>query len=148
MAQTEGITERLEVPGEPDQWIEIRKLSWHDLKKAREARQDNVLGTLRTMGGDVVKSLPGRCRECGEEKHDGDCPPPEERKDASAADPTNEYDQETILHAGVVSWSYEPALTKENRIARINGLDEPTGKWLHEQLVARNTTPKGDERKN
>lgn len=146
--QTEGITERRDVPNEPGEWFEIRKLSWHELKQAREARSAAVMGTVRSMGGEVMAALPRRCKSCGEEKHAGDCPPPGDREDASAADPTNPYDQEVILYAGIASWSYQPALNKENRTKLINGIDEPTADWLFREIVAYNTIPKGEAAKN
>lgn len=142
---TKGITDKRDIPHEPGEWIEIRKLSWIDLDDAREARQAAVFGNVKAMGGEVMAALPKRCKKgCGEEKHDGACPPPEERADDSAADPTNEYDQNIMLHRGIVAWSYEEPSSGAN----IDTLDEVTAHWIHGELVVYNTVPKGDEQKN
>lgn len=137
---TIGITDRRDIPHEPGEWMEFRKLSWKQLQDAREARQEAVFGKVKQMGSEVMGALPKTCRRCGEEKHDGPCPPAEQRADASAADPTNEYDRDTLLHAGIVQWSYEEGVTD----ATIDELDEPTAAWAHAEIVAYNTVPKGE----
>ncbi len=142
---TIGITDKREIPHEPGEWIEIRKLSWKQLANARKERQEAVFATVRAMGGEVLNSLPSRCSKgCGEEKHKGNCPPPEERADPSAADPTNEFDIATLLHVGIVAWSYEQAAN----VGNIDELDDVTAKWAAAAIVAYNTTPSEGERKN
>ena len=142
---TIGITKELEIPHEPGETITIRKLSWKQLANARKERQEAVFATVKAMGGEVLSALPSRCSKgCGEEKHQGACPPPEERADPSGVDPTNEYDHGTLLQTGIVSWSYE----KPANVGNIDDLDEVTAKWAVAEIVAYNTAPSEGERKN
>jgi hypothetical protein len=141
---TIGITDRRDIPHEPGEWIEIRKLSWKQLADARKVRQEVVFSSVRAMGGEVINALPKRCGQCGEEKHEGACPPPEQRTDASAADPTNEYDRGTLLHTGIVAWSYD----KPANVGNIDELDDVTAAWATAEIVAYNTVPSEEERKN
>lgn len=141
---TKGITDKRDIPHEPGEWIEIRKLSWKQLDGSRDARQASVFGNVKAMGAEVMGALPQRCRRCGEDKHKGQCPAPEDRADASAADPTNDYDQGSMLHAGIVAWSYEEPPSQAN----IDTLDEVTAAWVFAEIVAYNTVPKGDEQGN
>ena len=142
---TIGITDKLDIPHEPGEWIEIRKLSWKHLADARKGRQETVFATVRAMGGEVLNALPSRCSKgCGEEKHDGACPPPAERADPSATDPTNEFDIETLLQSAIIAWSYEEPVSRET----VNDLNEPTTKWLAGEIVRLNTAPSEGERKN
>ena len=143
---TIGMTDKLDIPDEPDAWIEVRRLSWRHLADARKARQLEVFATVRAMGSDVLNSLPGRCSKgCGEEKHDGACPPVAERADQAAVDPVNEFDIETLLVNAIVGWSYDEPVSK----ATINdSLSEPTAKWLAGEIVRLNTLPTEEETKN
>ena len=142
---TMGITERLDVPGEEGQWIEVRRLSWKHLADARKARQEAVFATVRAMGGEVLKSLPSRCSKgCGEEKHEGRCTPVAQRADQAATDPVNEFDIETLLQSAVVGWSYEETVSKDT----ISDLSEPTANWLAAEIVRLNTTPAEGAQKN
>ena len=141
---TIGITKQVAIPHEKGEWIEIRKLSWKQLDDARKMRQEAVFSTVRAMGGEVMAALPKTCRRCGEEKHDGACPSQAERAAAAASDPMNDYDRATLLHAGIVKWSYQEVLTE----AAIDQLDEVTAAWAAEEILAYNTTPSEEERKN
>ena len=144
---TSGITDTLEIPHEPGQTITIRKLPWKQLAKARKARKKGVFSDVKDMGADVLAALPSRCAKgCGEEKHKGDCPPVEERSNLAEADPTEEFDQDTLLHAGITEWTYE----KDGKgvpcnEANINDMDEVTAKWAFAEIVKFNTAPSEEE---
>ena len=142
---TSGITETLDTPHEPGQTITIRKLSWKQLNKARKARRKGVFSDVKDMGSEVLAALPSRCAKgCGDEKHKGACPTVEDRVDPAATDPTDEYDQDTLLHVGITAWSYEENATEAN----VDMLDEPTAKWVFAEVVRFNTRPTEEKKGN
>ncbi|MCK9497188.1 MAG: hypothetical protein M0R75_17085, partial [Dehalococcoidia bacterium] len=48
------------------------------------------------------------------------------------ADPLKDYDQGSLLRAGIVSWSYDVEVTPDT----IDALDERTARWCAEAIVA------------
>ena len=108
---TSKVTKRFPIPHEPEEWIEVRLLSWLHLEEARLAKQAKVFESMRSMGGDVLHALQ-------EARAEGpvDAAPVE-------LDPIAQYDQETLLRSGIVSWSYpEP-------VSAIGELDAETAEW-------------------
>lgn len=117
-------TRRVEIPHEPGEWLELRQLTWRQLKAAKAARQMEVLQSVRTLGGDLLRDL--------QQMSQG----------AAAGDPTAEYDQATVLSAGIAAWSYAEAVSPE----AIDQLDPATADWALRELVV--LTPQGEEAKN
>ena len=141
---TSGITDTLDIPHAQGQTITLRKLSWQHLKDARETKKETALAELAGVPSNMLPDLGGRCRKgCGEEKHEGACPTPEEG-DESGRDPADAYDTETLLQAAIVSWSYTEPVSKKN----INDLNEQTAMWLKVEIVRLNTVPSEGEQKN
>lgn len=108
---------RLDIPHEDGQWVEIRRLSWRELDKAREAQQVRAMSAMKSMGGDVLEALRGA-------QSDG-------ARDARQQSPQLVYDRATVLHAGLVAWSYDEKVTPEH----IDQLDPVTADWLFRQIV-------------
>lgn len=50
-------TKRLDIPEEPGEWVEIKKLPWPVLDAAREVRTKTVLANARAMGAELWQSL-------------------------------------------------------------------------------------------
>lgn len=117
-------TRRVEIPHEPGEWLELRQLTWRQLKAAKAARQMEVLQSVRTLGGDLLREL--------QQMSQG----------AAAGDPLAEYDQATVLIAGIAAWSYAEAVSPE----AIDQLDPATADWALRELVG--LTPQGEEAKN
>lgn len=124
MAQVTGITKTIEVPNE-DVTVIIRKLSHTNLKTAARARQSEGVGFMKEMGGELLKAL----READTEKI-------KKIQESQEADVSN-YDRDTLLRLGVVSWTYPipPIGVKESGVSNgLDELDEPTAKFIAEQI--------------
>jgi len=107
--------------------IVIRKLSARSLDKARQARSAVAAKGLREMGGEIFRALrsenvDGLVAELEERRRD-----PETVKSQRYA----AYDRDTVLQAGLVSWSHSRDLTPES----IGDLDEETAESLHEAIL-------------
>lgn len=116
-------TRWVEIPHEPGEWMELRALTWRQLKAAKAARQTEVLQSVRTLGGDLLRDL--------QQMSQG----------TAGGDPLAEYDQATVLIAGIAAWSYAEAVSP----AAIDQLDPATADWALRELVG--LTPQGEEAK-
>lgn len=125
MAIVTDTTRRIAIPHEPNEWLEVRRLSWRQLEMAAEVQTESMLKRLKAMGGDLVKAL----QKAGKEQEQ---------------DPTAKYDRGTVLQAGIIRWSYSAETTKAN----IDALDEETAAWAFKEILALNNPRTEEERKN
>lgn len=107
--------QRLDIPHEDGQWIEIRRLAWRELEEARMAQQQRAMTMMRSMGADVLESLRSAETPAG----------------ARERRPDQLYDRGTVLHAGITAWSYDEPVTADN----VDALDEATADWAFRQIV-------------
>jgi len=121
MGLVRGQAKRLDVPGEPGQWVEIKKLPWGLLDGAREARTKAVIEGARLWGPDMISAI-----NSGRERSD---------VQAAAADPYNEFDRGFLLRHAVLSWSYDAALPDG-----VEDLEEETAEWLKREIVDFNSS--------
>lgn len=121
MALVTNITKTVPVPGE-DETVIIRKLSHKQLKEAARVRQSEGVGFMKEMGGELLKAL-----------RDADGEKIKKIQDAQEADVTN-YDRDTLLKWGVVSWTYPVKPLVDVGTNSLDELDEPTAKYLAEQI--------------
>lgn len=124
--------ERPEEEGGPVSVV-IRKLSFRSLEKASDARQAALGKTMRNIGADNIKAL-----GVGEDAR------PEKPK---VFDPVaihkarlNSYDKETVVLAGVESWSDPKPISEV-----IGDLDEPTVTFLFEEIMSISLGPISEE---
>ena len=104
---------KVEIPHEPGEWVELKPLSWDDFDRARTARLKSVVETMRDAA-EVLALLQTRAAE-----------------PQLDTDPLSAYDRATVLRAGVVGWSYDAVLDREN----LSALDEATADWILHQLL-------------
>jgi len=116
-------TRRLEVPGEDSQWFEVRELSWKELQICRNEHGKKYMARLREMDPQFFKVVSELERE--DEKR------VEQAREENASDPASEYDPEELVGRSVVGWSYPRHFQK----SLLEKLDEPTFKWLFEEIV-------------
>ena len=119
-------SKRVEIPHEKDEWMELKKLSWRQMEIAEEIQTDLLLKRMKSMGADMVKALRDAVK--GKEEQD----------------PFKRYDKSTVLDVGIVKWSYEAEITKEN----IETLDEVTADWAFKEILSLNKTRTDEEVKN
>lgn len=113
---TSQTTKRLDVPHEPGQWVEIRKLNWRALREASQVQQREASAYLQQLG-DLARPTV-------------DAITPEQIR-AYHASPTAGFDPATLLRRGIVAWSYSEKPTAE----QIDDLDEPLADWLVLQIA-------------
>lgn len=123
-----GAVERLEIPGEPDEFIEFRFIRRKDLRKAAETLEARGVASMRAMGAELVVALRPDPEE-GERQR-------QQRAAALADDPVLGYDVDELLRAGVAGWSY----AREGKAIRVtpealDELDEETATWAARQIL-------------
>jgi uncharacterized membrane-anchored protein len=136
-----NITKTVNIPGEQET-ATIRKLSHKQLKAAAKARQSEGVGFMRELGAELMTAL-----------RNADTQAVKNIQETQQADITN-YDRDTLLKLGIVAWSYPiPPVyerDKDGNALKVNGKlvespdeplidgidqqDEPTAKWLAEQI--------------
>jgi len=114
-------TEKLDIPHEPGEWIEVRPLLASEMDAARDARLKRLMGMW--AGGDIPKT-----------------PERDEEREETPETRASGYNPETLLGYAVVGWSYDHDFTPGAQ-EHIELLDAGTRDWLHQELVERNTRP-------
>ncbi len=135
---TSKVRERIELPHEPGEWIEIRQLSKYQLDEARERKAElNMAGSRRFIEFSVLRK-----------QFEADTPPVEAPKPETEAtdetpvtpepepDPLIWLDDFTLLKYGVVAWSYPDKVSMEN----IADLDEETVRYVAGKLAPKPRT--------
>ena len=106
--------ERVEIPHEDGQWVELRALSGAELD---EAERRNTRRVLEMVQGVDLGSIPTTGQD------------PDERERRRAA-----YEPETLIRHALVGWSYAEPCDDEHKAL----LDAPTRAWLVEAILERN----------
>ena len=133
------IVEKLDVPHEEGQWVEIKNLSWKAMEEAVNNKQERDIGQVKRMGGDVFEAIM-RSTNKDEDKKDDEGQPEKKVRGGTF----ESYDMETLLRKAIISWSYDGKPTLE----RIQDLDARTAKWLARQIYERNKPDTEEESKN
>ena len=126
MALTTSFSKRVEIPHEPGEWMEVKRLSWRQEDMAKEIKAENLLKQMKAMGPDMVASVRKTAR--GQEA-------PKDRK--------ADLDQLFVLQAGIISWSYDEEVSQET----IERLDSETADWAFNEILKANEKTK-EEVKN
>jgi len=119
-----GMTRTVDLPHDAGESVVIRKLSHRKLAEAAAKQQALGIGTMRALGSELLQAL----RNEDAQKLDR----LQQTQEASLSN----YDRDTLLERGIVSWTLTPALEDANRSDVIGELDEPTAKFLAEAVFA------------
>jgi hypothetical protein len=129
-----NVTRVVPIAGRPGYSALIRKLTRKQLRKAREARQTEGIARVRELGGAAFMR---ELQEIGgAEKAKADAAKSEQ------ADVLLEYDEDTVLAAGVVGFDPTPTMQLPEAIDR---LDEVVGPWLAREVIAFSRGEREDE---
>ena len=113
---TSLVTETLPVPRDEAQSVTIRRLSPAALRRAAEAAQLAAVESARrmreAMGPALAETL--------------DRVTPEQMQQAKQADPLLSYDRISLMEDGIVSWTYDRAVTAET----LADMDDDAQDWL------------------
>lgn len=132
------IVEKLEIPHEVDEWVEIRNLSWTAMEEAVDTKQERDIGQVKRMGGDVFEAIMKSSASRQESSEDNE----DEKKKRGAT--FESYDMETLLRKSIVAWSYDVKVS----LSAIQDLDAKMAKWLAREIYERNKPDNEDESKN
>lgn len=127
MALVSRITKRVEIPHEPGEWMEFRKLSWKQLEEASDVTSDAMFDKMKKMGGDIISALKSL-----------------EEKESQPQNSNAKYDRDTVLQKGIAKWSYSDALNG----GTIGLLDEETASWAFDEILSLNQPRTEEETKN
>lgn len=109
-------TKRIEVPSEPGLTVTIRKLSYWQVKKAKDAKQAEVVAQQGGSGVAIQEVLSKLTPETIAAIQAA-------RNSLVTQDPASFYDMSMTLHVGIVAWSYPEEVDAAN-IDEFLGLDE------------------------
>ena len=146
---TKGIIQRIDLPWEPGEWIDISPLGFRAIRRAREVRtleQIKLFSAVQSVSSDATT----QAMQSAAEQIKQDLTPEAEAEKAAAleadkkrkAADLNEYDVPTLLHEGIVAWSYDEKITP----AAIDTLDEVTAEYVAQHLIPQ--PEDAEERKN
>ena len=150
--------DRLPVPHEEGEWIEVRALLATEMDEAKEVRMKRLMdmweGNLPKVTeekGTAIK--PTVLKVLNDALGDVDVPPdmeqaintalaklPGEEPEETLAQRVAQFDALTLLKYSVVSWSYDYPV-KSGSLEHVELLDAVTRDWLLDQVVERNTRP-------
>ena len=115
-----NVVTKLDIPHEPGEWVEVRKLNHKTLARAAQARSEAGISSMKALGAELLTAL----RQAKDEVA--------EAATATAISP-DAYDRDLVLQGGIVRWSYAVPVTPES----LGDLDEVTAKWLASEIVTR-----------
>ena len=107
MALTKGVTRKVEIPHEPDQWVQLRMLTYRQLAEARRVKLDDLFTVMRGLKDIALPQQDGQ----------------------AVADPLAGYDVGVLLRYGIVAWSYGETVTPDE-------LDDRTAQWAAREILA------------
>ena len=116
-----GRIERRDIPGEPGEWMEFRKLTGGELDQAEEIQTQRSLALVKGLDSAAVSAI---------------------RTDPSVAvvaapDPAAGYDKDTLVQYGVVAWSYAELCDAHGK----QQLEAATRDWAASVVVEMNVRP-------
>lgn len=106
--------------GETEVQVVIRKLSARSLEKAADQKSIDAGKTMRAWGADLLDSIEQRRKEQEREK----------KSDPKQAR-YNNYDRESVLIAGIQSWTCEGITIPDG----VKELDEETAELLFHEII-------------
>jgi len=116
-------TRQLTNPAHPEEWFEVRLLSWKELEECQRERDRKFMGRVREMGADVLKAAA-----------EAEASAPDAAAEARAQNDAaaESFDRELLVTKSVVGWSYE----QHFQASRLAKLDVQTFTWLFGEIVA------------
>lgn len=127
---TSRITQRLQVPHDPDQAVTIRKLAPRHLDAAAVESYRQSLERTNLMGGmSAIQTIRALTAETPKAEADGAAAAVAAA--TPAADPLSGYDRATLVAKSLVDWTYDAPTTMES----VLDLDEETLDFLAREVL-------------
>ena len=119
-------TKRLEIPHEPGQWMEFRRLRRHELEEARRVSLRETMARAAELPAAVIESA-------RQARLQQDSPPVE-------PSPRAAYDDDTLIKYGLVAWSYDAPCDDAYKA----DLDDETAEWAAQSIFEMNVRSPGE----
>jgi len=133
-----AVTEKVEIPDEPGEWMRFRALSWGQRQQAREIAKTRAMDEAkRTM--DLMRLMAGEDADINaavDEARAKRAAKVDPDEDESEPDVLGQYDPATVVDYGIAEWSYTERKTKPS-----DQLSPETVEWAARQIMERNTRP-------
>ena len=123
-----NVVEKLDIPHEPGEWVEVRKLNHKTLARAAALRSEAGIASMKSVGAELLAVI----RQAKDDIQGA------LKAQAVSADT---YDRDIVLQGGVVRWSYAAQVTKES----LDDLEEATAKWMAHEIVTRSVAAPSPE---
>ena len=124
-----------DIPHEPGQWIEIRRLSWLMLDEAKKRQAATQREDMKALGAEFVAAI---MRGNQDEEARVRRRLREQEWDVS------QFDTLTLLRKGLAGWSYQTDVNADS----IGQLDPITAEWAAGEILSLSRPISADERKN
>jgi hypothetical protein len=135
MALVNPIPEKLPIPHEPGEWLEVRRLSWKQLRAARKKQEAEGREEAKALGAELFGVILNGKDDDVEKA---------EKKLAERKWRVEAFDRETLLTKGICAWSYDQPLSAD----AIGDLDEVTAEWAARQILEMSRPTTADQQKN
>ena len=116
-----GRTERRDIPGEPGEWIDFRKLTGGELDEAEAVQTHRSLSMVKGLDSAAMSAI----------RTDPGVPV------VAVPDPASSYDKDTLVQYGVVAWSYSEPCDDQAK----KRLEASTREWAASVVVEMNVRP-------
>jgi hypothetical protein len=140
---------RVEIPHEPGEWMELRRLSFGEMRELNHASRIAYLEGLADVPEQVlevqlrVEADMAEARRRAKEKAEreaaerGEPPADEPAAPEPPADPLLGRDLDVVLRFGVVAWSYADADGKQIPVSgeAVAMLDRTTAEWAAREIL-------------
>ena len=122
---------KCDIPHEAGEWMELRALSFKQLKAARKKQEKEQREIIKDFGAEFFAAI----------QRGGDAAVKAiERQQYHVSN----FDMEELLVLGVSAWSYNAEVNLDN----IGALDEKTAVWAAKTIIDMTKPPDEDEEKN
>lgn len=115
------ISEKIEIPGEPGQWMQFRRLNSRRIAECMDKKQMDSMQRMKQLGKEGLELI--RDAAAGRDKNA-----------VTASDPIDAYDRDLLLKAGIFAWSYEADIKAELE-SEDEGLDAKTSAWAAREIL-------------
>ncbi len=112
MLITSDTKERVEIPHEAGEWLEVRALTWPEKEAASKERQQSAMDQAAKMPPEMFAAIQDMDRDQSQNE---------------------KFDLGLVLKGGLVGWSYTEPLNRES----LRALDDRTAQFAFGEIMAR-----------
>lgn len=118
------VSSQIEIPNEPGQWMQFRRLNTRRLAECGEKRHMDALNKMKALGADGLALI----RDAVANRKEDD------PKNEAPSNPLDAFDRDLLLRYGIAAWSYDANISTELE-SEDGGLDSLTSDWAATQIL-------------